>query len=887
MKEVAVTSARAWLFVVLAATIATQLVAVPPSTAGEKIARWVTQLGDDDFQRREEASQRLWEAGEAAEAALRAVADSTDAEVSRRARDILNRFKWGIYPETPKKVVELINQYQAGDRGANGALIKELFENGAAGCKAVLKIARAEDDAGIRRRMFAQISNEMSRSVPMLLAEDDLDTLALMVETVLDHGVAMGDQGIATAIGNYAAFWTLRGQLDERIAQFQARVAKDSDDTKAWEILAYLYRAKGDLPAARAAAAKSRRRALVDDLLLEAGAWKELARRPIGTEITLDSERLGLRAAFCRLSDDAKGFEEAVAALRKVGMEPKGDDVTTSLVAKALFLNDRPADALECLIKSGDRTLAFEVFVDQMNIQEALKLVDLERAAGGKQVPELEILSARTLWKMGEREKARPVFARYGDLINGETAETWYETLIDAECRVGLKEEALKHAALLMGVSKEQNGERRYLDKLFPKYGSRAEVWWDYLRQRAPSRDAADILRQVDEIIRGKLSARQAKELVTEADAALSTLTPRPDVAEQWTLAIAEVALAAGDEDLARVTLEKSTGSAPLQKLGDLLADKKQWKSAAECYRRSAEADRQKPLPLFLRGRALVMCGQEGEGRRRMEQAHWLPLGNEETRLEFALALARRGLTEASSRENELLLRVSQPASYYSGEAQRRVALQAEARKDYLRSADGQERAMLRCLRIYISFVDPGAYVGVPAMIHRHRVRGLLAAGNIDAALREAALSLQELPGDVDVPILIGPALEQAGRTKEADNLFAKTNVVLERLCKDYPKCGWTHNSLAWSSACSRRDLDAGLTHALKAVELDPDVAGFRDTLAEVYFQRGEKKQAIAAQKKAVELDPKKPYYRKQLKRMEVGDPAAPRPPEQETEDDD
>src|SRR5205807_6109306 len=72
--------------------------APPPSQ--EDIARWVDQLGDKRFANREQASKQLWAAGQAAEPALGKALQSTDAEVRRRARDILDKFKYGIYPDT-------------------------------------------------------------------------------------------------------------------------------------------------------------------------------------------------------------------------------------------------------------------------------------------------------------------------------------------------------------------------------------------------------------------------------------------------------------------------------------------------------------------------------------------------------------------------------------------------------------------------------------------------------------------------------------------------------------------------------------------------------------------------------------------------------------------
>jgi hypothetical protein len=61
---------------------------------------------------------------------------------------------------------------------------------------------------------------------------------------------------------------------------------------------------------------------------------------------------------------------------------------------------------------------------------------------------------------------------------------------------------------------------------------------------------------------------------------------------------------------------------------------------------------------------------------------------------------------------------------------------------------------------------------------------------------------------------------------------------------------------------------------------LAPTSTNYFDTLAEVHFQRGDKDKAVAAERRAIELASKKSYYRKQLKRMEAGDPAVERPSE-------
>jgi predicted Zn-dependent protease len=860
----------------------------PAKPTREQIARWVQQLGDNDFAAREEASKKLWEAGEAAEAALQEAVKSEDAEVARRARELVNKFKWGIYPDTPPKVVELITAYQTAEPNVKANIIGDLFKSGPPGTKALLKIAAAEPDAALRRRLFLQISDQMRNALPQLLADNNFAALEALLELSLASEVKAG-------VAHYAAYWLLRGKLDDRIAHFKALAAKGPDARRASEILAYLYRAKGDLVAARQAADKAGRADLVEAFLFEAGDWKGLARLPELTGTTNDIEKLGLRAAYHRLAGNKKGFEEALADLRKQVEGAAGERPLFFAGAKAFLLNARPDEGCKLLAKGSEdkaQQVLFEILVAQLKFGPALELVDKARTANSPDLPALEILQARTLHSLGEKEKALAIFTRYAGQIKEGTEVAWYEDLVDAEYRAGLTDQAFEHAARVLSVSKDPGWAMRLFPKLFPERGETAEALWPIIFQKNAGRVAAAVF-ELRSLMEGKAGPKEVTGLIEAAE----RQTKAGDAlnAALGLRALAEVARACGQEAQAQVCLEKAgavkadtpearaAAADALVRLGDLLADKKDWGRAAERYQQAWELDRSQPLALFLHGWALVKAGQEKEGHKRMEQSHWLPLGDPDARSAFGRALALRGHAAAARHENELLLRLSEPASFYTGEGLRRATAQALARKDYLQAALGQEQSMLRCLRPYINFIQPAAYVGVPAFVHRLRATGLVAAGKLDEARGELALAQACLPGGVELPILLVPELERHGLKKEAADLFDRTLQVYEKLCQDYPRCAWAHNSAAWLSACCRRNLDGALTHATKAVELAPANAGHLDTLAEVYFQRGDKDKALAAQRKVVQMDPKKPYFRKQLKRIEAGDPAAERP----SEDDD
>ena len=123
------------------------------------------------------------------------------------------------------------------------------------------------------------------------------------------------------------------------------------------------------------------------------------------------------------------------------------------------------------------------------------------------------------------------------------------------------------------------------------------------------------------------------------------------------------------------------------------------------------------------------------------------------------------------------------------------------------------------------------------------------------------------LPAEVDVAIELVPELERQGRKKNAQELFDRLFALHEKMCADYPKSAWAHNTLAWLAARCQRQLEKALAHAETAVKLEPKDTSYKDTLAEVHFQRGETDKAVELMKTCTEANPKNAYYRKQLER--------------------
>ena len=102
--------------------------------------------------------------------------------------------------------------------------------------------------------------------------------------------------------------------------------------------------------------------------------------------------------------------------------------------------------------------------------------------------------------------------------------------------------------------------------------------------------------------------------------------------------------------------------------------------------------------------------------------------------------------------------------------------------------------------------------------------------------------------------------------------MFAACFARYDRVCREFPRAAAHHNGLAWLAARCGRRLDDAIRHAEAAVRLDPEQAAYVDTLAEVHFRRGNRGQAIALARRAVELEPENSQFRARLQQFERRD---------------
>ena len=112
------------------------------------------------------------------------------------------------------------------------------------------------------------------------------------------------------------------------------------------------------------------------------------------------------------------------------------------------------------------------------------------------------------------------------------------------------------------------------------------------------------------------------------------------------------------------------------------------------------------------------------------------------------------------------------------------------------------------------------------------------------------------------------------GARLTSEKLLSDVARAYEEVLESFPRSARHHNDLAWLLARCDRRLDDAFTHATRAVQLEPDKANYRDTLAEVHFRRGERATALDLAKRNLEAEPQNQHFQRQLRRF-----AEPSPP--------
>ena len=829
-----------------------------PAATQPATAELIGQLGDPDPQVRSRATRLLWSRGQAILPALKEAAAGDDPEIARRARMILRDFAYGLYPDAPREVFTQLDLYRTGDLNQKRTAVWKLGGQGVPGLRVLLKLREEEKNPNLHQIISQVLSPREHEVAVLMLADGQTED----VEKVL-HESAFES---ATAAQDYTALLLTTGKLPETLARLKAETLTRRNAP----LLSALARAAGDLPTARAAAENSDAPDLLDAILTDQAQWASLARRLASNPARMEpSERLGYLCTYYRLAGDDKNFQKTAGELAD---QAKLTPESYVFCAENLFLNGLPEQGVAILLNHKDYLGASNYLAPRLQLKEAMQLPTL---ADQQQPAESMNVRARTVEALhfaGETAKAREMMEQVAQENHLRHDLATWATLIGDALELGVPEKADEYCADAAANATRQDPTSWLFQRLRLGDGIQASQWWLFLRDQHKEKSALDTLRQLRSIFDGTIAPRELAKLA-EASRQYTLALPPPE-RESWEQTVADTLARRGLIDQASQWFTRlaqmSANPEVLIRAGDFEASRKNWSAAAENYTRAWEHDRTRAAVMFLKGWAIAQSGRQDEGRALMELAHRLPLGSESSRFDLLETLRRHNLTADAQREADLILTATAPRSFERNQVLRESAEEAAAKGDYITAAGLYERAFLQNLSNSISFSEPWANVVVPALIHKTRALGLIKAGQIDPAIKESKIALQEVPADADALIDLVNALDRSGHKDAADALYQEQTAVYRKLISDYPQSGPGHNQLAWAQVMCHRELDEALKNARRAVELEPTSTASLDTLAEVYFAREDAADAVTQMKRCVELEPGVARHHQQLARFEA-----------------
>jgi tetratricopeptide (TPR) repeat protein len=682
-------------------------------------------------------------------------------------------------------------------------------------------------------------------------------------EALLAHAATRGFQEAR----HFVAYWRLRPDSPEKTAAYRQVMLHGSPATRA-----LLEQSLGDHAAALRDIAQTFGQGQPwseegYSLAVQSADWAELVREMPSEESNPTLRACQMRSLAARQTGNDAEADRQIRAFANAA--PDNPPALQPLrIAWALCLCDRPAEAVQMLVRQEAAPNAMDLLEPQLGYAQQLSL--LGTAKGGQEYQaQVDVRGAIVLNELGRKtaaaEELREATGNNRLAHNPETCAL----LCLAARQMELPDQM--NALLLEGLENAAQSSPMLFQAAGFAEPEQADWWWHFLSQHDPDQKRA--LHTVQALAAGHMPAADLDKFGEEIEAWSLSL---PTEQQQSVMAAEAAAWKwAGRPRQAMAVLERCADVFPsvatYMALGDFAEEQSDWSKACAAYGNAALYDPAYAPAVFLHGWAMTKLGDVDAGRALMDLAHELPVGDVTMRTALFAAAQKRGLTADADRDRDVLLTTGDYNSQSMVPFLQLAAADSAERKDYASAARLLQQAMWGMIYAGVSFREPAGYIRFPAQIHRFKAMAFFVAHQDDQAMTEARKWYDLDANDSSGLLELVRCAQGSGATHQADELFTTSVGGFARALKEFPNSPELHNQIAWEESRCRRNLDDALAHAQRAADLAPADVAILDTLAETHYQRREFQSAIDTINRCIALEPSEPHHRKQLARFELG----------------
>lgn len=812
----------------------------------DDVAAMVVDLSSELYTVRQKATLGLWQLGELALPALQKVAEGSDPEALDRAAELILYITAGVLFDSTEEVKALVLKFSRGNDITKLSVLKTLNEMGQ--WRQVLHLAKLEKNPKLRQKMSGTVRATALRAAREAVVEDDLELAVEILELSGDD-----DQALV------ARAWLScqQGEFEQELARSESM---PEDEGVLWRLA--LYRASGDVETVIQVAQKA-------DRLDLASAFQVLVGNPLPwLDRKMDrsfQDMILSRSSQIQMARLAGDEKQADVLARELARLVINED-TAGRVINGLAANGYQKEALEILEKF-DLMSAFEYYDSMESPQKALALLGIPKDAPlpysdwvkqfTDEVIEKEdedryshlLILADFLVRHGEAQHAAAVVTPMMTALEENGSDAWFDLIADMAA-LGLGSQAIE----LIENRGNEDGEADLAVKRLLDSSKSVDHLWQALKKRH-DKNISKALRDLSLLAGMIADPDQETDVIHQA--LIDEVAAKP-AEEKFPRHEALLTFAIKRHEMAKAS-QIVNGLAAVQvrwKNTKLFLDTAflRWKEVEPVYAALEEENPGNHLNLVKWAMVLRKLDHQEKADKVLGRALMLTLGKVTDLHQIADELARAGYEDEAL---DLLVKATMMSQPDGTDFDRSIVYLVKNGATQIRNKEWKKAGAIA--EVYSRFTMRGRSGSAAMLVLNGRFQADFYRGMelLKNGQRQQALDLldscQQLnPGSGSLADDFFPALRLAGVDQHYQKWFESSFQHVAAACEVFPKAHNAHNTAAWLASRAMLRLDDAQRHAQRAIHLKPHQGAYLDTMAEVWFAKGDRAKAVEWSEKAV-----------------------------------